>query len=536
MRAVWMVRLPKIKSQIIFWLSTLGYQYQDRSLTNRLYFLYFLAFWSVWFLAVFFFLAGGIVALLDSMHASNLNFALLVAAALLFIIWVLVELFRVSLSSPFIFSEADVHLVCQTPIDRRKVALVWFLSDWFETAIFFWAGAVVLGFTFAELQIEGSLGLSEMYLYLYYSSRAFLIILFLQFAFQALIWSFGTTRLIGKRGVPWLPLIPLGLIVWFLIHIITNLGNEIWQAVLSYPLLSSIYYPFQAIPGKIDFVVGLMVSMSLAILSLSIFWMVTRKLNLSRAAAETHQKESIQTAVRYGKDELAQEMQQQKRLGPGRNPTKMPEMPGIWSLLWKEALQAFRSLNLEQIAGWLMIFGLGLGILLIPEWSLRGLTLIIWITIVGDRATKHLRDDLAHWWLFRLLPFLGSRMVLVDLLVPWAGNVIMGWLVLLILGKIIAPYASLLAGLLPFIVAGIILSTADDILHQSAASLLLVGEVPRQRALASFLGVLLVAIPAAFFWWLREFPYLGSILALLILLVMDYLLWRDLTRVYRRIE
>jgi hypothetical protein len=324
--------------------------------------------------------------------------------------------------------------------------------------------------------------------------------------------------------------------VWFLIHIITNLGNEIWQAVLSYPLLSSIYYPFQAIPGKIDFVVGLMVSMSLAILSLSIFWMVTRKLNLSRAAAETHQKESIQTAVRYGKDELAQEMQQQKRLGPGRNPTKMPEMPGIWSLLWKEALQAFRSLNLEQIAGWLMIFGLGLGILLIPEWSLRGLTLIIWITIVGDRATKHLRDDLAHWWLFRLLPFLGSRMVLVDLLVPWAGNVIMGWLVLLILGKIIAPYASLLAGLLPFIVAGIILSTADDILHQSAASLLLVGEVPRQRALASFLGVLLVAIPAAFFWWLREFPYLGSILALLILLVMDYLLWRDLTRVYRRIE
>lgn len=531
-----MVRLPKIKSQITFWLSALGYQYQDRSISNRLYFLYFLAFWSVWLLAVFSFIAGGIVALLESAQVDNPNLALVVAGAIIFLSWVLVGLFRVSRTSPFIFSEADVHLICQTPIDRRSLALVWFLSEWFETAIIFWLGAVVLGFTFAELQIEGNLGLSEMYLYLYYSSRAFLIILFLQFAFQALIWSFGTTRLIGKRGMPWLPLIPFGLVVWFLILIFFNLGNDNLQAVLRYPLLLPISYPFLAIAGQIEFVYGLIVCICLAVLSIGIFWAVTGKLNLSRAAAETSQKESIRMAVRYGKDDLAQELQQRKRLGLGRKPNKMPDLPGLWSLLWKEILQAWRSLNFQQLGGWLVIFGLSLGILVIPEWSLRALTLIVWITLVGDRATKHFRDDLAHWWLFRLLPFLGSRMVLVDLLIPWLGNVIIGWLALLIFRQVIAPYASLLAGLLPFIIAGIIFATADDILHQSKASLLMVGEAPRQRALASFIGALVLAIPVVILWWLREFPYLGSILALVILLVMDYLLWKDLTRVYRRIE
>jgi hypothetical protein len=535
-RAVWMVRIPKVKGQITFWLSALGYQYQDRSITNRLYLLYFLAFWSVWILAVFFLLAGGIAAVIESAQVDNPNLTLALAGAFIFLIWVLVDLSRVSRSSPFIFSEADVHLICQTPINRRSLALVWFLSDWFETAIIFWVGAVVLGFSFAELQIEGSLGISEMYLYFYYSLRAFLIILLLQFAYQSLIWSFGTTRLRGERGVPWLPLIPFGLVVWFLFLILSNLGHDSWQAILSHPLLLSIYYPFLAIVEPDEFIYGVMVTLSLAVLSLGIFWLVTGKLNLGRAAAETYQKESIQMAARYGKDELAQELQQRKRLGLGRKPNKMPDMPGLWSLLWKEILQARRSLNFQQLGGWLVIFGLSLGILLIPEWSLRALTLIVWITLVGNRATQHFRDDLAHWWLFRLLPFLGSRMVLVDLLIPWAGNVITGWLALFIFRQAIAPYASLLAGLLPFIVAGIILATADDILHQSKASLLMVGEVPKQRALASFLSALLLAIPVVILWWLREFPYPGSILALVILLVMDYLLWRDLTRVYRRIE
>jgi hypothetical protein len=494
-----MVRLPKVKNQITFWLSALGYQYQDRSITNRLYLLYFLAFWSVWLLAVFSFLAGGIVALLGSAQVGNPKLVLIVAGAVLFIIWVLVDLSRVSRSSPFIFSEVDFYLICQTPINRRSVALVWFLSDWFETAIIFWVGAVVLGFSFTELQIEGSLGISEMYLYLYYSLRAFLIILLLQFAYQALIWSFGTTRLRGERGVPWLPLIPFGLVVWFLFLILSNLGHDSWQAILSHPLLLSIYYPFLAIVEPNEFIYGVMVTLSLAVLSLGIFWLVTGKLNLGRAAAETYQKESIQMAARYGKDELAQELQQRKSLGLGRNPFKMPDMPGLSSLLWKETLQAWRSLTLRQLAGWLIIFGLSLGIILIPEMSLRALTLFVWITLVGDRATKHFRDDLGHWWLFRLLPFLGSRTVFVNLLIPWAGIVIIGWLALFIFRQVIAPYTSLLVGLLPFVVAGIILSTADDILHQSKASLLLVGEVPKQRALASFIGALIVAIPAGIF-------------------------------------
>lgn len=127
-------------------------------------------------------------------------------------------------------------------------------------------------------------------------------------------------------------------------------------------------------------------------------------------------------------------------------------------------------------------------------------------------------------------------MVLVDLVLPWVIYVITGWLVLVICRQVVAPYTFMIAGLLPLVVAGIILFASNDILRQSEVSLLLVGEVPMQRALASFLGIIFVAIPVGILWWLGEFPYLGGILACAILVVLDYLVWRDLLGVYRRIE
>ncbi|MBE9474154.1 MAG: hypothetical protein IMY85_04630 [Chloroflexi bacterium] len=538
MRAVWMVRLPQIKSRIGYWLSALGYQYQDRSINNRVYFLYFLAFWSAWIFAVLSLLAGTIAKILESTQIDNPNHTLALVGGIIFLIWVLVELFRVSRISPFIFSEADVYLICQTPVNRRFVALVWFLGDWLEYAIIFWAGGVILGFASVELQIEGNLEISELVLYLYSGFRAFLIILLLQLACQALVWSFGTMRLRGEREVSWLPIIPLGLAAWLSLHFFLHLGSWVsdsWHTLLSYPLLLPIYYPFQAVAGQTEWFFGVMVSLSLAVLSLGLLWMVTGKLNLSRAAAETYQQESIQMAVRYGKATLAQKLQQRKRLGLGRRTNMLPDMPGVWSLLWKDILQTWRSLNFRELVGWLTIFGFTLGILLIPEWSLRALALVVWVTLLGDHTTKRFRDDLSQWWLFRLLPFKGSRMVLVDLVLPWVIYVITGWLALVICRQVVAPYTFMLAGLLPFVVAGIIISAANDILRQSRISLLLVGEVPKQRALASFLGIILVAIPVGILWWLGEFPYLGGILACTILVVLDCLVWRDLIGVYRRI-
>jgi len=539
MRAVWMVRSPQIKSRIGYWLSALGYQYHDSSIINRIYFLYFLALWSVWIFAVLSLLAGTIASILKSTQIDNPNHTLAQIGAIVFIVWVLVELFRVSKISPFIFSESDVYLICETPVNRRCVALAWFLGDWLEYAVIFWAGGVILGFTSVELQIDGNLELLELLLYLLSGLRAFLIILLLQVAWKALIWAFGTLRLRGTRELSWLPIIPLGLAAWLSLRYFLQLGSsfsDIWQGILTHPLLLPIYYPFQAAAGQTQWLFGVMVSLSLAALSLGLLWMVTGKLNLGRAAAETYQQESIQMAARYGRTALAQKLQQRKRLGLGRRLNMLPDMPGVWSLLWKDILQTWRSLNLQELFGWLTIFGFTFGILLIPEWSLRALALVGWVTLLGDRTTKRFRDDLSQWWLFRLLPFKSSRTVLVDLVLPWVIYVITGWLALVISRQAVAPYTFMFAGLLPFVVAGIILSAVNDILRQSGASLLLVGEVPTQGALASFLGIILVAIPVGIIWWFGEFPYLGGILACTILIVLDYLIWRDLIGVYRRIE
>jgi hypothetical protein len=379
----------------------------------------------------------------------------------------------------------------------------------------------------------------ELLLYLYSGLRAFLIILLLQVAWKAIIWSFGTLRLRGARELSWLPIIPLGLAAWLSLRFFLYPGSSVsdsWHALLSLPLLFPIYFPFQAAAGQIEWFYGIIVSLSLAALSLGLLWMVTGKLNLGRAAAETYRQESIQMAARYGRVALAQELQQRKRLGLGRRPNMLPNMPGVWSLLWKDILQAVRSLNLRELFGWLTIFGFTLGVFLIPEWSLRALALVVLVTLLGDHTTKRFRDDLSQWWLFHLLPFKGSRIILVDLVLPWIIYVLTGWLALVVCRQVVAPYTFIFAGLLPFVVAGIILTATNDILRQSKVSLILVGEVPTQRAHTSFMGIILVAIPVGILWWLGEFPYLGIILACTVLLVLDYLIWRDLIAVYRRIE
>jgi hypothetical protein len=539
MHAVWMVRSPQIKSRIGYWLSALGYQYQDRSINNRVYLLYFIAFWSVWFFAVFTLLAGAIASILESSQIQNPNHVLVQIGAIVFIIWVLVELFRASRVSPFIFSESDVYLVCQTPVNRRHVALAWFFGDWLEYAFIFWAGGIILGFTIVELQIEGNVDILELLFYLYSGLRVFLIILLLQVAWKALIWSFGTLRLRGTREFSWLPIIPLGLAAWLSLRFFLNLGSSVsdsWHALLSVPLLLPIYYPFQAAAGQTEWFYGVIVSLSLAALSLGLLWMVTARLNLGRAAAETYRQESIQMAARYGRSSLTEKLQQRNRLGLGRRPNRLPDMPGVWSLLWKGILQAWRSLNLRELFGWLTIFGFSLAILVIPEWSLRALVIVVWVTLLGDRTTKRFRDDLSQWWLFGLLPFKGSRLILVDLILPWVIYVITGWLALVVFRQLIGPNTFMFAGLFPFVVAGIILSAANDILRQSRVSLLLVGEVPNQRGFASIIGIILVALPLGILWWLGDFPYLGGILAFSFLLILDYLIWRDLVAVYRRLK
>ena len=53
MQPIWTLYSRRIFSRLAYWLSALGYNLRDRSLNNRLYLIYFIAFWAVWAGVVF---------------------------------------------------------------------------------------------------------------------------------------------------------------------------------------------------------------------------------------------------------------------------------------------------------------------------------------------------------------------------------------------------------------------------------------------------------------------------------------------------
>jgi hypothetical protein len=73
MDPVWTLFSRRTISRLAYWLSALGYNLRDRSVSNRIYLVYFCFFWIVWVTAVFA-LLGGAVA--DVFHAIEDDYSL----------------------------------------------------------------------------------------------------------------------------------------------------------------------------------------------------------------------------------------------------------------------------------------------------------------------------------------------------------------------------------------------------------------------------------------------------------------------------
>ena len=126
---VWTLYIRRFGQRLGYWLSALGLNWRDSSTSNRLYMLYFFAFWAVWAVAVFALLGGWIAAILGLLRAAAPPQIALGLAEISLVGWGLYSLWRASRRSPFVFTEEDAHLVCQTPVNRPGVALALFLQS-----------------------------------------------------------------------------------------------------------------------------------------------------------------------------------------------------------------------------------------------------------------------------------------------------------------------------------------------------------------------------------------------------------------------
>jgi hypothetical protein len=509
MDPVWMLYRRRIFSRLAYWLSALGYNLRDRSATNRMYLVYFCLFWLVWVTAVLALLGRSaaelsvLLALDPAPAAANLVLAGLAA-------WALAQLWQAIQRSPFVFTEEDAYLICQTPVSRRRVGLALYLQGWGGSLLPFVAGALILAFALAEIQVWRAGSGFAFGVYILNSLQAVSIVLPLQAALLAAVWGVGALRLRG-RELPWLR--PAALLL-------AGLWVAAWLAASRWPWLFAALYapldlPLQAAfgAGAIPWLAGLAISLLLLALALAFLVKVTPFINLGQAAQETGSWAIIQMArgVRYAG--LAEAILLRQRLGSAHAPSGLLRAQGAGVLFDKDGLQSRRAFTPGRLLPWVWVFAFSLGIFLPANWLLGLVMAGLWTLTVGSLATRRLRSDLARWWVLRSLPIRSTSLLRAELRLPLSLVILLGWGAVL-LASVPSAYGILAAILLPFLAASAALSAAYDILRRSQARALMspsIAEenVPRPDVWGALQGLGSVLLPFGLLAWANANAMLG---------------------------
>jgi len=535
LRAVWMVKSRQIAARLRWWLTLIGYDRRDRSLTHRIYLVYAALIWSVWIVAVLSLLAVPAAALLKTLRGTALNLAAAGVATMILLASGLYRLWQVTHRSPIVFSEEDAHLLCRAPVPGASVVLAWFLGDWIKTAGPFLAGALTLSIALVDSRLADKISPANLPAYASAGLQALVMVALVQIGITAFVWAAGTLRLQGDRRISWQPraarwvIAITGLFLAYTLfpyNQVTAPGQGLWQAVrwlIELPLRAA----FETAPFGAGFLAG----GTWALLGLMALAWGGANLNLSRAAQETTQFAMIEKMLRYGQTEMVQQLTLQGRLGSGRRPASWPIRRGIWALVWKEILQSSRSFSLGGIWPWLVLFAVGLFAVLATDPPVHGLTLAVWSIMVGQRVTGGLQKNLGRWSLLRQLPFSSGELLIAILAPPWALTVVMGWGALAIAGGALPVLLRLqTALLLSCVSAGASLATAYDLLNNARTDMLLNGLPPQNSASSGLLSLLCLAIPTGVWLGLGVLNFDGSLPAMLTGIVLVLGFWRLASR------
>jgi hypothetical protein len=525
--AVWLVQSRKLLSQLEFWLILVGYDRRSHSFSSRIYMVYLFIFFSLWGFAVLVLLAGVAGQFLSVLPFSSPLQAAVAMGVIAFIAIFLLELYFAARSSPFVFSEPDSYLLCLTPVDRRIVATIWLLGAWVGRGLLVWPGSVVLGYAVLEAQSPRGLTIADLPAYLLAGVRMLLVALPMHLTVQSLAWSVGAWRLQGKRDEPilrWLAPIMAVLLVagWILAGSGRGVNLPVWLWPVDYPVRAGI--------GVVSWLAGFGLSLVWAALGLWALWSASQSMSLARAAQESRSREAMQAAILTGSFDLAEEMRQQRRLGAGRRPSRLPARPGISALLWRNTVQEQRSFTLSQVFPWLVIFSLTLGMWLVADWGARAWFFVLWVLIVGQQVARHLGRDLSRWWLLRQLPFASGKVVLVDLILPLTGIALTGggaFVLAWLAGQPVAPIVGWL--FLPG-AAAVAMVAATDILRQCKSERLPAGQAPGPSFLLIVLAGLVLFLLGGMTWLIVIRLSLSLWIAIPVMLLLfmgvDYGLYR----------
>jgi hypothetical protein len=427
--------------------------------------------------------------------------------------------------SPLTFTEEDAALICQTPVSRPAVALLWMLGHWIKTGPIFWALSTALAFALQDAAMGASAAIEHVPRYTVACLQALLIALPLHWGVMALAWAWGVLRLRRSRSPRfwWLPPVILtGLVLamlWSGGSIIAGIFHGI-GSTLFVPLT----YSTSAGYGLAPWGAGLLVGMVWAGLGSLALGFASREMNLGRAAQESTSRATAEAAAMTGNAHLASEIALRERLGGGHKATRLPARPGWLALTWKSIIQWNRRGLQGVILPLVAILAAGVGTALAPDSGTQAWAVLAWLVAVGQIAPGPLQDDLRMWSLYRGLPFSSNRALLGELLLPTVVVTLISWLALVIGALLPLPSLPFWAGLLaPGAALMIGLGAVVDVLRSSRSGRLLIGQAPAPGTTGVLIGAVAAGLCALAVWFFGGGP-LGFLAGAMVTALLAYLL------------
>ena len=532
-RSVLTIRSKQVKSSFGYWLTLVGYDSRDRSASTYIYLFYIFVFFSVWILIVMFFLSDMLANTIAPILAyQGIAFAGLVPkiSTLLFVLWCLYLIYKAAIRSPLIFSKEDAYLLCQTPADRRFITLTWLFGEWLSKIVFISGAASIFGFALLEIDVNSGIKALTLGHLSVAALKPLGVIIPIQLGLIAAAWIVGVYRLRGdtERIMVMRSLRVLALIIggsFFIISIGSILNYSFFTPFQ--PFLELLSFPFMSAFLGDAWWLGLVVSIGLMIICLTLLWQISDKVNLSRAAQETHHFQAQRVAFMLGNFDRINEMNDRKRLGSMHVPSKIPALSGAWMLTWKDILHSLRTLTILRIWYWLYILLLMFSMIVVGVLLKNGTFLFplifSWTINVSKRTTSRFRKDLGNWWLLRSLPLPPRRIVLHGTVLPVFVTIFLTWFALWISSSLGLSINPIIVISVPFVVAGISFSAIFDILLQSNSNMLLEGRPPDFGLVGLILGFICIGIPTLICFLTNKFSILPLVGILATILVGGFL-------------
>jgi hypothetical protein len=497
MKAVWFVRSKELAGRFRFWTAIVGYDPRDRSLNQNIYLIYVVIFFSIWGFAMLALLADQAANLLSRVGGQTASMISVIGMLVLIILEFITVGYRAGRRSPFIFSEADAELVCQTPVNRGQVALAWYSGEWIGSAMIFVALGVIFRYASLEIIEQKQVEWIDLPRYILAGIQVTSIILPLFMMVMAICYALGALRLRGDQNIPWLRWIP---IVIAMVLIVVGLINGPTLSALLWILL----YPLKSGFGEVFWLGGFALAVGLTVLGLLVLYRTGLRLNLSRAAQESRFRWAEQQVRWLGGRSVRGDMLKREKLGIGHAASRIPGRAGSWALLWKDWVASVRGMQFIEVLSWLGIFGLVLGMIWAANWGTEALLFLVGCELIGQRCTERLRADLKVWTITRQLAIHSDTALAAEISSPVSLASVLAWLAMLVghwLGYSVHISSFFLA---PLLVLSITLATSFDILRRSHSSDLMAGYVTAPGAGGLIISYILGAIPLMTVSWLAS--------------------------------